>query len=90
MTKFGKLVKELIELYSECLAMVKRLSSNGGKRLATKPGSVLRRQLRADRDNIQAFYQSRLRHSGTSFESGDGILHVASLTEMLNKERLIV
>jgi hypothetical protein len=53
--------------------MVKGLDSSGKANKTGKPFSLLRRQLRSDRQEIQSFYSSHLRHRGATFESGDGM-----------------
>lgn len=77
---FGTKVRQLVEMYSKCMGMVKSLNLSGKKNHSSRLYSRLGRQLRSDRRKVDEFYSSSLAKSGTSFEKGDGMLTGESMT----------
>lgn len=73
---FGTTVQQLVEIYSKCMVMVNRLKPNGERNHSSSLYPRLGRQLRSDRRKVQEFYSSSLAQSGTSFETGDGMLFI--------------
>lgn len=75
MGRFGSTVASLIETYSACLKLLKRLADGDRGRGAADEGKLptkLRSSIRADRTKIRQAFSSRLSLNGDKFDKGDG------------------
>ena len=74
MGEFGDAIAALLQTYSKCLSLLKRLQSYATESKVQLPwgASRLRKQLQSDRRDVRTEYSSGISHRGSAFETGDG------------------
>ena len=69
MAGFASNVKSILDIYSNCLVLLKSLKK---KSASDKASGRLRRSIRSDQAKIQNAYANGLSRRGKSFSEGDG------------------
>jgi hypothetical protein len=79
---FGSSVDTLLEVYSNCLSLLKAFKRRGSTpdERDRKQQTQLRKSLKSDRARVRTAYSSAVSEAGSRFERGDGKAHLLPIS----------
>jgi len=87
---FGSSVDTLLEVYSNCISLLKAFKRRGETRVSHRDENErrqvqLRKSLKSDRARVERAYSSAVSEAGSRFARGDGEIRGCDICESIQK-----